>query len=75
MATTELTATAPAMERTRGYQHAARRELRSIAHAMVGLIAATALGVVLELADHDLFTQRRRTRRCSQQSGRSPRSS
>ena len=44
------------MELTRAYQHAARRELRSIAHAAVGLIAATALGVVLELVDHDLFT-------------------
>ena len=56
MATTELAATAPAMGLTCAYRHAARRELRSIAHAVVGLIAATALGVVLELADHDLFS-------------------
>ena len=56
MATTELIATARVTPVMGAQQHAARRELRSIAHAALGLIAATALGVALELVDRDLFT-------------------
>ena len=55
MAATELAA-APVTPVMGAQQHAALSELRSIAHAAVGLIAATALGAVLELVDHDLFT-------------------
>ena len=56
MAAAELIATAPVTPVMGAQQHAARRELRSIAHAALGLIAATAFGVVLELVDRDLFT-------------------
>ena len=56
MATTELAATTPITPVMRAHQHHGRRELRRIAHAALGLIAATAFGVVLELVDRDLFT-------------------